>query len=343
MHILFFCPVNPERPTGGVLVIFRCVEMLRSQGFQASVVALPLDQTHKEPGWFDSSSPVISWAESCQLPPKDCVFVLPEDFSMAWHQESVRAENHTLNLSQAHMVLFAQNRRDMYRNLYKQWPKLPERKQTVLNQPGFLGVLCVSDLEQTYWKTIYPDIEVWCKPNSINTSLFQPAPERENIALFLGKPAILNEARHTLLALRHSGLAKNWRFLNLHGKNHREVASLMSKADLFMSFGTVESFGLAAAEAMASGCIVIGYHGGVPEEFFNPLWSYPVRPLDHLGYLHAFQQLKNDRTRAPEFVEQKRQLGRAHIERNFSPKREAQALQQIFEAVLQRARSRRTA
>lgn len=337
MKILFFCPINPTRPTGGVLVIFRCVDILRAHGLDASVVALPLANTSNSSDitWFESTAPVISWETACQLPSKDCVHVLLEDFCMGWNQDAISSNGHTLDLSQARLILLAQNRRDMYRNLSKQWPKLPSRDETILGRSNLLGVMCVSALEQTYWNTLYPDINVWCKPNSIDTTVFKPATVRENIAAFIGKPGTtLSEAQHLMLALRHSGLAKDWRFCNLQGKPQHEVAQTMATADLFLTFGTMESFGLAAAEAMASGCIVIGYHGGVPEEFFNPRWSYPVQPLDYLGYVQMFQKMQSDRSRNTELFEEKRRLGREHIERNFSPAREAQALMAIFGKLL---------
>lgn len=336
MKVLFFSAINPSRPTGGVLVIFRCVEILRAHGIDARVVALPINDTPTDLQikWFASQAPIIQWEEACGLTAHECIYVLPEDLCMGWHQTTFKARNQTLQLSKARIVVFAQNRRDMFRNLSKDWPAMPERKSTLLGRSNLLGVLCVSALEQTYWQTIYPDLHVWCKPNSVDTNFFKPAIKRENIAAFIGKPGqTLAEAQHLLLALRHSGLAKDWRFCNLQGKPQHEVAQTMAKADLFLTFGTVESFGLAAAEAMASGCIVIGYHGGVPEEFFNPLWSYPVHPLDQLGYLQAFQKLLDDRQMTPFLFEEKRHIGRAHIEHTFSPKREANALIEIFHAL----------
>lgn len=338
LKVLFFCPINPKRPTGGVLVIFRAVEILRRSGIDACVANLSEEGQNEQPniGWFTSSAPIISWGQACQISADECVFVLPEDYCMAWKQDQITTTRGVLQLYKAHVVLMAQNRRDMYRNLSSSWPALVKRQETILAHPKFLGVLCVSNLEKTYWGLIYPDLQIWCKPNSVDTEFFKPASQKENIATFIAKPGPPQvEAKHMLLALRHSGLAANWRLANLQGKSQAEVAQIMGRADLFLSFGVMESFGLAAAEAMASGCIVIGYHGGVAEEFFNPRWSYPVPPLDYLGYLQAFQQLLQDRERCPSLIDQKRQWGRQHIERNFSPTHEAQALLGIFSEILE--------
>lgn len=342
MKILFFCPVYPKRPTGGVLVVFRAVEILRKNSIEAYVVNISEDGQHEQPniGWFTSSAPIISWGHACQIPAGECIYVLPEDYCMGWTQKRITTAKGVLDLYKAHVVLIAQNRRDMYRNLSSSWPALTKRQETILAHPKFLGVICVSELEKTYWGMIYPDLQIWCKPNSVDTDFFKPGDEKENIAAFIAKPGQSRaEAQHMLLALRHSGLASHWRLANLQGKTQSEVAKTMSRADLFLSFGVMESFGLAAAEAMASGCIVIGYHGGVAEEFFNPRWSYPVPPLDYLAYLQAFQQLLQDRERCPTLVDQKRQWGRQHIARNFSPSREAQALLAIFTELFEKAKA----
>lgn len=340
MKILFFCPINPERPTGGVLVIFRMVELLIRQGIDACIVNISNQREGlgHSIGWFESTAPVMGWTQACQLSAESCIFVVPEDYGMAWTQTQILTTKGALDLAKAHILVLAQNRQDMYRNLSAAWPTIPNRQQTILAHPKLLGVLCVSDLERNYWKLIYPDLQIWCKPNSVDTAHFKPNLVRENIAVFIAKPGRpLAEAQHLLIALRHSGLAADWRLENLQGKPQQKLAQAFARADLFLSLGTVESFGLAAAEAMASGCIVIGYHGGVPEEFFNPQWSYPVPPLNHMAYLHAFEQMNRDRKRCLNLFEEKRKLGRAHIERNFSPKQEAQAVANIFSEILSKA------
>lgn len=211
------------------MVIFRAVEILRRSGIDACVVNLSEEGQNEQPniGWFTSSAPIISWGQACQISADECVFVLPEDYCMAWKQDEIT------------------------------------------NTRGVL---------------------------------------------------------HTVQSTRRVDGTKQARHVP-------QPVLIMGRADFF-SFGVMESFGLAAAEAMVSGCIVIGCHGGVAEEFFNPRWPYPVPPLDYLGYLQAFQQLLQDRERCPSLIDQKRQWGRQHIARNFSPTQEAQALLGIFSEIL---------
>ena len=51
---------------------------------------------------------------------------------------------------------------------------------------------------------------------------------------------------------------------------HEEVALALQEALLFLSCGHPEGFGLPLAEAIACGCLVVGYHGLAGRDFATP-------------------------------------------------------------------------
>jgi glycosyltransferase involved in cell wall biosynthesis len=60
------------------------------------------------------------------------------------------------------------------------------------------------------------------------------------------------------------------------------VADTLGGTTVFVSLGHTESFGLPVAEALASGCLVVGYDGGGGHELFSAPGAWPVaeqRPL----------------------------------------------------------------
>jgi len=65
----------------------------------------------------------------------------------------------------------------------------------------------------------------------------------------------------------------------------------MGRAAVFMAGGTREGFGLSAAEAMMSGCYVVGYHGHGGAEFFHDNFCLTVPDGDYLHYLSAMQKV----------------------------------------------------
>lgn len=62
---------------------------------------------------------------------------------------------------------------------------------------------------------------------------------------------------------------KGWELTPIYEKPHKEVARILREASIFLSFGTQEGFYLPAAEAMACGCILIGYNGLAGRELSN--------------------------------------------------------------------------
>src|SRR5262249_9529928 len=108
-----------------------------------------------------------------------------------------------------------------------------------------------------------------------------------------GIPAQADMIR-TMLRLKYPHLAAvSWQLLE--DKSEDEVADIMGRSALFLSLAYMESFALAPVEAMASGCIVVGYTGTGGLEYATPqngLWFSPeqmeevtdaiARPIDGL-------------------------------------------------------------
>ena len=59
-------------------------------------------------------------------------------------------------------------------------------------------------------------------------------------------------------------------------RSEAAVADILRESQVFLSFGHPEGFGLPPAEALACGCLVIGYHGGGGREYFGPAGAYPA-------------------------------------------------------------------
>ena len=70
---------------------------------------------------------------------------------------------------------------------------------------------------------------------------------------------------------------------------HEEVASALREALLFLSCGHPEGFGLPLAEAIACGCMVVGYHGLAGRDFALPHMRV-VEFGDLLGLLKGVDQ-----------------------------------------------------
>lgn len=150
--------------------------------------------------------------------------------------------------------------------------------------------------------------------------------------LVVGEGPELRSAREEAEAL---GLGERVRFLGRQG----EVAPLMGVADLFLFPSLSESFGVAAAEAMACGLPVIASDvGGLRELIVDGVTGYLLPPEDGEAMAaRAVALLRDEALR--------RRLGEAaarHVRAHFSPERVVPLYEQVYRRVLagRRRRSR---
>ena len=73
---------------------------------------------------------------------------------------------------------------------------------------------------------------------------------------------------------------KGYTFDIIKNETHQNVLQRLEKSKIYISLSDEEGFGLSAAEAMAMGCVVIGYHGQGAKEYFKEEFSYRVEQGD---------------------------------------------------------------
>lgn len=110
--------------------------------------------------------------------------------------------------------------------------------------------------------------------NAIDHSLFKPGTKRRQVALMPRKMKIEATYLRGLLQRRHPDMA-DVPWIEISGKAESEVAQLLAESAVFLALGRLEGFGLPPIEAMASGCIVVGFTGDGGRSFAtteNGLW-----------------------------------------------------------------------
>jgi glycosyltransferase involved in cell wall biosynthesis len=114
--------------------------------------------------------------------------------------------------------------------------------------------------------------------------------------------------------LKQRNALRGWDIVPIENKSREEAAKILCDSHLFINLVYQEGFGLPAAEAMACGCTVIGYHGRGGEELFRPEFCFPVeagqvievaRTVEHvLGLFESNPQyLQNRALKAAEFIQ----------------------------------------
>ncbi len=91
-----------------------------------------------------------------------------------------------------------------------------------------------------------------------------------------------------------------WDLRTLEQEPEQAVAAELRRAALFVALGREEGFGLPAAEALASGCPVIGFHGMGGRELFGSEFAVAIEDADVLSLATTVEEfvVGYDRDRA---------------------------------------------
>jgi glycosyltransferase involved in cell wall biosynthesis len=135
--------------------------------------------------------------------------------------------------------------------------------------------MVVSEDNQRYLNHAFPGIKIFRVHNSIDTGLFKYQSEKRKQICFIPKKNP-DEFVQLLNILKQRNALSDWQLVPIDNRSRTETAAILGESMLFINLVYQEGFGLPSAEAMASGCAVIGYHGRGGQEFFRPEFCFPV-------------------------------------------------------------------
>jgi len=302
--IYYLCP-DYQQPSGGLRVIYRHVDLLNAAGMRASVL-------HHSDGfscrWFEHSTRTLG-APSVQLTPDD-ILVVPEIYGPYLDRLPTGPR----------LIAFNQN-------AYLTYDRVPAG-QTV-RYDRFEAALTVSEDSAEYLRFAFPGLRVAVATNAIDPNVFFPAqtPPGRRLALIPRKrPADADQVLRLLGdRLRH------WEVTAIAGASEAETAATLRSSAIFLAFGYQEGFGLPAAEAMASGCYVIGFHGFGGREIFDPAFSEPIEDGDVLSLARATAAAMARYDEDPAPMRDAALQAAAHVRRTYSLERQREDVIRFFD------------
>ena len=302
-RLLFVCYPDTNHPIGGVKQIYRQVELLHKGGWDAYVL-------QEQPGfratWFESSAPVMDLETYQKSNPSSDhdLLILPETWLSS-------APHYWPGIPK---VIFNQNAFYSFGLHGDCNPKTLELYQ----QPDIHAVVTVSEDSRNLLVEgcgLEPD-RCAVLINGIDQTLFHAPTVKYRRVVFLGRKHVDHARKVALMASQHPTL-KNLSFQELPRMQHDQVARALQEALLFLSCGHPEGFGLPLAEAIACGCLVVGYHGLAGRDFALPHMQV-VEFGDLLGLLKGVEQELSRFDDAPEAVIQERLAASVAILRTYS-------------------------
>ena len=262
------CP-DYDVASGGIRVIYRFVDILNSEGIDSVVV-------HKSerfrPTWFENKT-VIVGARNVRFQKGD-ILVIPEWYRQLTPWLAPGVPN----------LIFNQN-------AYETFTDVPfERgKSTGVVSSDTVGIVGISEDNLRYLGLCFPGMRVDAIRLSIDADLFHVAPEGKTKTIAYMPRKRLKELNQILHVLERRGSLQGWELLPIIDVSEVEVARRLGVAAIFLALNEREGIALPSLEAMASGCVVVGFHGGSGEEYMKPDVAIPIADGEIASFVLAVE------------------------------------------------------
>jgi glycosyltransferase involved in cell wall biosynthesis len=310
---VYFCAPDWSEPAGGIRVAYRHVDILNQAGIRAAVL-------HRRDGfrctWFENDTRVVGSRDTV-IGPEDLVVV------------SELAVSLVRNLEARHrFVVFNQGP-------HLTWGRVSEEAlDFCMNHPGLAAIVVVSGHSLEMMRYAAPSANVLRLHNSIDPHRFFPGPPRPRPVISYMPRRGLEEASQVLGILRGRGVTRGWDVRPLEGLTEDQVADQLRLTTIFLSFAYQEGFGLPAAEAMACGAYVVGFHGFGGREYFRPEFSHPVDPGDVLGLARAAEEAMDHEAGERGWCQSRGAAAAQFIAAKYSPDHERRDVVETYSALV---------
>ena len=351
--------VSPEafEPSGGLQMMYRHVDILNQAG-------LPAFMLHPNPPWrcmwFEHDTPIRYLSDRpFVLPLRQVVKGMSKDFTTHFSKlprsvlrsltnEAGWRTKPTLSLLPGDVMAISELIRlggfelfpGVPRVVFNQGAYLTFGKWSADSDPylsdDILGIMTVSSDSESYLNMAFgsrgfPILRVHC---SIRPIFYSTAQTKEQLIAYM--PRRNADHAHQVLSLMSlRGSLNGWTVVKIDDVAQEEVASVLRRAAIFLSFGHLEGFGLPALEAMSAGCVVIGYHGMGGREFFRPEFSFPIEFGDIRAYVEAVESALHQYEREPKKFRAMGQAASDFARKMYSPERETREVVDAWTAFLE--------
>jgi glycosyl transferase family 1 len=304
-----------DKPAGGIRTQYRAVDALNDAGLAAAVV-------HKHRGfsctWFEHATRIVA-APDVVVGPRDLI-VVPEVYGREIRDLPAGVRQ----------VVFVQGAYLMLESLLAG----PEEAAPYITNPDLAAAVVVSDDSARVLEHVFPHVPVRRIRLSVDPAIHhppaEPAPRR--IAYMPRRRA--DEAALVLRILELRGVLDTWELVPIDGCSEAEVADLLRGCRIFLSFSEREGFGLPPCEALACGCLVVGFDGFGGREYFRAPFAEAVEDGDVVAFARAVERLARRIEDEPEAMLAAAHAGARFVAERYSPAAEQHDLVAAFGPLL---------
>lgn len=264
MGVVYVLGTANPTPSGGVMRLYQFVDTLNANNIESYIIYNTIH--HLE--WFINSTPITDF-KSVNIT-KDDLLIFPE----------VMADNVLTLYPGVRKIIFNQNSFKTFKPFYR--GDLNDVRRVYFHK-DVVQTIVASDYDVNVLNRLFPGIRLSRFHYGIDEQLFHFHPAKKKIIALMPR----KEKQDAIIVeclLRTINKLNGFEIKLIDMMTHVECARILREAAIFLSFSHQESFGLPPAEAMACGCIVIGYHGQGGKEFFRKDLNYGIEQSNLIEY-----------------------------------------------------------
>ena len=310
--IYILCP-DMKQSCGGVKQLYRHVDVLNKHGFDAFIL-------HSKKGfrctWFHNDTRIVYKkyflksgifsklvTSSGVKINKNDYLCIPEAYGVNIKNVKEKAKKVILNQNPFYAFNgYSRNNRAV---------KIPYNNENVV------ATIVFSEHNLSYMRYIFPRIELCRVHYGFDPKLFNNNLRKKKQIAFMSRK-LTNDVTQLVNILKARGTLKDFKLVEINNAKEEKVAEILRESLIFLSFSHREGFGMPSAEAMASGCIVIGYDGEGGKEFFKDDFCYPIREGDLIDFARTIEKVIEEYEDNKENFSKKSRKASEFILKNYS-------------------------
>lgn len=309
---IYFLVPDHNEPAGGIAVMYRHVDILNDNGVCAAVI-------HQRRGfrctWFPNETRIV-YADTARIGPQDLLVVSELDLAVLV-EKGIQTPHAVLNQSGS--------------LTWKYRPQLITKHYR--DSPDLRAIITVSEYAVEFLAFAFPGRDVRLTSPSVDARVFHPGSTASNRIAFMprrGSP----EASILWHMLAARGSLREWTLEPIAGLDQHGVAEVMRRTKIFVTLSTQEGFGLPAAEAMACGVYVVGFHGNGGQRLFQPEFCSPVPSGDVLALAKRLEWAARQEEQEPGWLAQRGAAAADYVQRNYAPAQESEQVMKAYPDLL---------
>jgi len=349
---LFFLATDTNTPSGGRMVVYQLVDILVKNGYNAYAL-------HQKRGfrytWFPNNTPVCCSYQikreriryggakelfrygfdllkdivSCPFSAEPSVQLSENDVLVLSGREAAYCREilvgvPKISLSQNPFIFFQANSLDC---------------KTSIEHRDIIGRITMSKLNYEMHCNVFSEDAVWNVPVYIDVRYFSYSHQKKKQIAFMPR-RLQGDSRALINMLNLRGNLSGFSFVPIDNKTLSETAKIMKESLIFLSFSHREGLGLPPAEAMACGCIVIGYSGNGGDEFFHEDIAFKIADGDVLHYVEIVEQVTQEHITNPLRLDTMRKKASVQILQTYSRENMEKYLLESWSEIMSRCESK---